>query len=183
MKIKRGTILLKRVAKQDIELIRRWRNSETVSRFMEYREHITEEMQQEWFRKIDTDNNLYFLIMSDHKSLGLIYGADINWEDKTVGNAGIFIAEEGDRESAYALEASVLLNDYAFSIGIETIFIKVLKDNRRAIAYNKLLGYALLDGQENAYNQNYFLSREAYLNNRRKLVPLLKNTGDFHVIV
>ena len=174
---------MKRVGLPDIELIRNWRNSEMVSRYMEYRDHITEEMQLEWFRKIDNDSNLYFLIMSDGRALGLIYGAEIDWQEKIVGNAGIFIAEEGDREKPYALEASVLLNDYAFSIGIETIFIKVLKDNRRAIAYNKLLGYSLAQGQEKALNQKYFLNKAAYLNSRKKLEPILKNPGSFDVSV
>ena len=173
--------MLKKIVAADLELIRNWRNSDAVSRYMEYREYITEKMQEEWFEKINNENNLYFLIEVGERPLGLICGAQIDWAYNKVGNAGIFIADDRDREAGFALEASVLLNDFAFSIGIETIFIKVLHDNKRAIAYNKLLGYQLLGDQESVYNQRYVLSKQAYTRGRKQIEPYLKYGDAFHV--
>ena len=191
MEIQRGPITLKQIASKDLELVRQWRNSTEVNQFMEYREYITPEMQEQWFQKINNEHNLYFLITVHVRAIGLIYGADIDWKKNIVGNAGIFIANDEDRENRYALEASILINDWAFAIGIETIFIKILRDNRRAIMYNKILGYQLMKAQDRCYNQQYYLRRDDYYNSRKKIAPLLSGeqafdtriTDDTHIII
>lgn len=175
MEIQRGSIILKQITLSDLEMIRQWRNSTSVNQYMEYRDYITPEMQQQWFRKINNEQHLYFLITVNQKAIGLIYGADINWRKNMVGNAGIFIAREEDLENSYALEASVLINDWAFSIGIETIFIKILRNNKRAILYNKAMGYQLLAAQDHLYNQHYYLHRDNWYKCRKKIEPFLPN--------
>ena len=164
MKIGRGSITLKKITQEDLELIRHWRNADQVKKYMVYREQISEDMQQDWFATINNPGNLYFLIIANDLPIGLIYGADFNWIQKEVGNAGIFIAEENNRENKYALQASILLNDYAFDLGIETIYIKVRHDNPRAIAYNKLMGYERIerDGEVDRFKLTksaYFIAR------------------------
>ncbi|MGL4599392.1 MAG: hypothetical protein ACRCYO_17850, partial [Bacteroidia bacterium] len=57
-------IELVRLQQEHLELLRTHRNAENVNRFMEFREHITITMQQEWFERINNRNNNYFLIRS-----------------------------------------------------------------------------------------------------------------------
>jgi RimJ/RimL family protein N-acetyltransferase len=181
MEISRGSIVLKRITRGDIELIRQWRNSPQVNLFMEYRGYITPAMQGQWFERINNEFNLYFTITVGGEPVGLIYGAEINWQENTVGNAGIFIADEKNRERNFALEASVLLNDFAFSIGLERILIKILSGNKKAIAYNKLFGYQLIEGQQAHNNQKYHLTKEAYRISRRKIALFLTDEGTLNV--
>lgn len=162
MELKRGNIVLKRLTVTDIEMVRQWRNSEDVSAFMEFRGQITQKDQEAWFDSINNRRHLYFLVYATNIPIGLIYGAEIDWTTKTVGNAGIFIALPAYREAAFALSASLLLNDFAFAFGIECICIKVLHTNPVAQRYNIRMGYRLLPNQESVYNQLYSLRREDY---------------------
>ena len=53
---------LHRLTKDKIEEVRQWRNDPKISQFMEYRDYITPEMQDAWFKRIDNDRNYYYII-------------------------------------------------------------------------------------------------------------------------
>jgi len=164
---------------EDIELVRQKRNSELVRRHMEFREEITPAMQQAWFRSVNNERNNYYLIAGEGKKVGLINGAQVDWEKKETGNGGIFIWEESSWNTLVPLSASLLLTDISFLIGLERIYVKVLRDNPKAIAFNKQLGYELLPGQEEIYNQGYVLREPAYRAATEKLkAPLQKLFGE-----
>jgi len=58
--------------KEDIEMVRNWRNSEEVASYMYSEEKITAEQQEKWFQKISNDNSCkYFIISYNDKPLGL----------------------------------------------------------------------------------------------------------------
>lgn len=155
-------IVLVRLQRHTIELVRQHRNSNAINRFMEFRNEISKEEQEKWFASIDNKFNNYFLINYKGELRGLIYGADIDWEKKETGNGGIFIWDESLLETQAPLAASLLLTEISFLLGLERTYIKVLRDNVRAISYNQNLGYEILPGQENAENQKYVLTKENY---------------------
>jgi RimJ/RimL family protein N-acetyltransferase len=169
---------LLRLKHEDIELVRNWRNSEQVSRYMEYREYIAPEMQEKWFLSIDTIHHNYFIIIINGIKIGLINGSQIDWEKNETGNGGIFIWDLDYIKTLIPLRASLLLTDLSFLLGFERTYIKVLRDNPQAIAYNLNLGYQLLPGQENNYNQRYVLTKDNYFSKTKNLKhALLKSTS------
>lgn len=172
-------ILLQRLQEADIELVRQKRNSPEIQRFMEYREEITPEMQLKWFRSVNNEFNNYFLIISGNQKVGMVYGAGIDWDKKETANGGIFIWDETIRGTQIPLAASLLLTDLSFLLGFERTYIKVLKTNSAAIAYDLNLGYTLLPGQENVLNQKYVLTEKNYLLKSAKFRnPFIQQYGD-----
>ncbi len=171
-------IQLIRLTHKDIETVRNWRNSSQINRFMEYREYITQEMQEKWFASIDNVDNNYFLISYKGEQIGLINGSQTDWNAKETRSGGIFIAKEEYLKTLIPLRASLLLTDLSFIVGIERTFIKVLKDNPVAISYNLNLGYELLPGQENQYNQQYVITEDSYAVKITKLKKLLTKGVD-----
>lgn len=155
-------IKLQRLTEKDIELVRYWRNSDIVRNNMEFREYITPEMQIKWFHSINNIHNNFFLIFDKEKAIGVISGAQINWEEGITYNGGIFVWDASYHETTFPAKASVLLTDISFLLGMSKTFIKVIKDNHRSINFNKLMGYVLLKDQEKNYNQEYVLTRERY---------------------
>lgn len=162
MILERGNVKLLRLTEAYIELVRNWRNSPSIRNTMEYREEISPEMQKAWFRKIDNVNNNYFLIEVSGKFIGLIYGSDIDWENGITHNGGIFIWDTAYLESVEIMEAALMLTDIGFMMGMKVNYIKILRDNPRSIAFNRSMGYKLLPGQEDAYNQKYQLLEDDY---------------------
>ena len=72
-------IQLKPVEKEDLELIRAWRNSPEVSAFMYTENAISKEEQEAWFERIRNDTtSRYWLITYEGKKLGLASLTGIN---------------------------------------------------------------------------------------------------------
>ena len=172
-------IVLRRLTIDDIELVRVHRNSERIQQFMEYRQEITTEQQLDWFNSIDNIHNNYFVIEHQSKKVGLIYGADINWETKTTGNGGIFIWDASYWETVTPTASSFLLTDTSILLGLKKTYIKVLSNNHRAIAFNKSLGYQLLPNQEEVLNQQYLLDIDDYKKVRSTIRQRLFKPTDY----
>jgi RimJ/RimL family protein N-acetyltransferase len=181
MILQRGDIRLVRLQKENIELVRRWRNDPEIQKRMEYRTYITEEMQSAWFDRVNNIYNGYFLISVADEYIGLIHASDIDWEKNIAGNCGIFVWDKRYLESPKTAEASLLFTDLGFCCGIERIFIKILKDNIASIFYNQTMGYKLLPGQEDIMNQMYELTPEIYFNATAKLRSYAKTEDKINV--
>lgn len=160
-------ITLRRLTEDKIELIRSWRNDPKIQQYMEFKDYITLEMQTAWFRRIDNDNNYYFIIVYDGKEIGLINIKDIDYEQKT-GEPGMFIYEDAYLDSDVAIRALLCLNDFMWNtLKLKKTIIHVMRNNTRAIKFNKFLGYKLASGQENIVNQLYTITYEESLSNHR----------------
>lgn len=173
-KITKYGVSLKRLTHDKIELVRRWRNDPKISQYMEYRDEITPEMQERWFDKINNKFNYYFLIEVDGKEIGLINVRDIDYELR-IGEPGIFIWDDEYLNSTISFNAALNLTDFCFeNLGLKELVIHVLKDNRRAIQFNKAYGYTLSPNQETVYNQEYRMDYETYKKKRNKIVKLIQ---------
>jgi hypothetical protein len=148
---------------------------------MEYREQITPEMQREWFKSIDNFENFYYIIEYKGEDIGLINSSKIDWSDVS-SEGGIFLWDEKYYETFIPVWASLcLLETSYFILGAGKSFIKTLKDNERAKKLNVHLGYELLPGQEEVYNQEYVMTSESFriqAARLRKAARLL--SGDDH---
>ena len=62
-------VKLVQLTEDKIELVRQWRNSDKIKKYMEYRDYISPEMQQKWFNKISNTTNDFFFIIIDCATL------------------------------------------------------------------------------------------------------------------
>ena len=83
-------VTLKRIEESDIELVRKWRNSSIIKSQMEYKKHITSEMQRKWFASINNKLNYYFLIQFDSKNVGVINCKNLDFKTNS-SEGGIFV--------------------------------------------------------------------------------------------
>ena len=173
MRLEKYGLVLNRLTHDNIELVRNWRNDSKISRYMEFREYITSEMQEKWFQKIDNDNNYFFIIEYEGKKIGLVNIKDIDYEQKT-GEGGIFIYDDEYLNNDVSFRASLCICDFFFeNLNLKTKIAHILNDNKRAIKYNLMLGFEKQPKQENIYNQIYHLTKENYFKNRTFIKRLL----------
>jgi UDP-4-amino-4,6-dideoxy-N-acetyl-beta-L-altrosamine N-acetyltransferase len=65
--------------KKHLEIIRHWRNSPEVSRYMNTAQHITSQSQSQWFAAIKNDPACkYWVVNVDGKDIGLVYLTNID---------------------------------------------------------------------------------------------------------
>ena len=172
MIVTKGNISFKRLQLEDIELVRNWRNSKEIRKYMAYRDYITPEMQEKWFHSINNNNNLYFIFEFKGEKIGLFNGKDIDWKKGTM-ETGIFIAVEKHTNTELPLLAVLSFGELGLRIFNMTSYAHMLKTNKRAIRYNKLLGFELCENQENEENQLYLLNRDRFFKRTKLLRPAL----------
>jgi len=172
MIVKKGNITFRRLTLDDIELVRNWRNSREVNQYMEFRDYITPEMQLAWFHSINNNNNLYFIFEYKDEKIGVFNGKDIDWE-AGIMETGIFIAEEKYTNTELPLLAVLSFGELGLRIFEMDSYAHMLKSNKRAIRYNKLLGFELCEGQEGVENQLYKLNKDRFFNRTKLLRPAL----------
>ncbi len=138
-------IELHRVTHDDIELIRQMRNRDDIRSKMLDQRLITPEQQEKWFQSINNSENLYFVIFHNNTKIGLVYGKNINHENKTA-EGGIFIWDQSYLGTGIPAKASILMMELSFEVaGMEKIYAKVNELNSLAINYNKSLGYVEIE--------------------------------------
>lgn len=175
MKISEYGVTLTRLKEDKIEQVRNWRNDPKIVQYMEYRDHITSEMQSNWFRKIDNDNNYYFIIEYQGEEIGLINIRDIDYF-KGEGEGGIFIYDDSLLNSTISFQATLCLYDFCFEkLRLHRITAHILSDNKRAIQYNKMLGFKKYGEQNDVLNQLYILESEDYYSSRQKIWKILND--------
>lgn len=166
-------VKLRSLTGEDLEMLRGWRNSPDIRQYMEYREEITPEDQQKWFKSIDNDCNYYFIIEYEGQDIGLINLKNYDRESAS-GEGGLFIYEKRMRGSDIPVRASMCFGDFIWDgLGLEKEYIHILRDNPRSIRYNAFFGFELCPGQENEYNQKYVLTRETHYRTSKKIKILL----------
>jgi UDP-4-amino-4,6-dideoxy-N-acetyl-beta-L-altrosamine N-acetyltransferase len=176
MEISKYGVTLRRLTGDKIEMIRNWRNDPKIAQYMEYKEYITPEMQKKWFEKINNDNNYFFIIEVNNKEIGLINIRDIDYELRE-GEAGIYIYHDDFYNSTISFQATFVLYDFCFeTLKLNRVIAHILKDNKRAIKYNKLMGYKIAIGQDEVYNQLYYLNSKDYYFSKEDFIKLFENS-------
>lgn len=160
-KLSRYGVTLHLLTHDKIELLRYWRNHPKIQQYMNFKEYITPEMQENWFKKIDASGrDFYFIIETEGKEIGCINIQNVNIE-LGEGEPGIFIWDDDYLGTDIPARASMCLGHFIWDVlRLKRLCIHIMKDNKRAIRYNKLFGYKLEAGQETVENQKYILTFE-----------------------
>jgi RimJ/RimL family protein N-acetyltransferase len=131
------TIQLRQLDFGDIEMVRRWRNQDSIRKWFVYSEIITEEQQLKWWEKYSlAENDLMFIIerLDDSFPVGAVALYNITFGDKAEFGR-LMIGEPSAQGKGYAVEAAKLLTEYGLSeLKLKEIYLEVFKDN--AAAYN-----------------------------------------------
>jgi RimJ/RimL family protein N-acetyltransferase len=121
--------------KDDIEMIRQWRNSPDIKRYALNQEHITKKQQKAWFERINKDE--YFIILQK-QPIGLIW---FNIKDNLV-ETGFYIYDLNQQNSLLPYKIVTMFHDYIFNVKqFKSVTCKIQKNNKRAIRFNESLGY------------------------------------------
>ena len=149
--LKGKKVTLKPITYDDCEDFICWRNSAFIKKHFIYRKDITLEEQKDWIKnKVETGLVVQFIIWDnrDNKKIGCVYLQNID-TNKKEAEFGILIGEEEYVGGGRGTESATLINKYAFEqLGIERIYLRVLKNNERAQKSYTKAGFSLEDYKE-----------------------------------
>jgi RimJ/RimL family protein N-acetyltransferase len=144
-------IILQSIKNVHLPLLRKWRNSARIVKYMEHQAYISEESHQSWYQNISNSNNLFFIVSYNHEPIGLIQLQTIDYIKKTA-ESGFYIAEDGFIGLPVGFLASLPLLDFGFSfLNLDTIRAKTHHQNQKAIAYNEKLGFEFESNQNDLF--------------------------------
>jgi RimJ/RimL family protein N-acetyltransferase len=173
MRITKYGITLHLLKEADIEMVRQWRNDPSVVRNYEYREVITPEMQNEWFRSVNNNNNLYLIIEYEGQKIGVVNAKNIDYEKRTC-ESGIFIPDGKYSQTFLPGLVMIMTVELGFRMfGWDRGYAHVLKTNSAVKSMTTSFGYELCPGQENEENQLYFITKEKFEKKAAKLVKAM----------
>lgn len=142
-------VKLMQLRREDLEMVRQWRNDPKIQQFMLSQSQITSEQQQAWFEKINSDpRHIQFVIYYKDVPIGaanlkVILGDSL--QNAQVIEPGLYIYDDKYRANLLAFAPTLLLNDYCFdTLMAQKLRAVVKKDNIAALNYNQKLGYQVI---------------------------------------
>ncbi len=178
MKLSKYGITLTLLKEDEIELVRQWRNHPSVVSNYEFREYITPEMQQAWFKTVNNINNIYLIVEYKGERIGVVNAKDIDWENRTC-ESGIFIPEGKYSNTFIPAIVTIMTMEFGFRLfGWFRGYARVLKTNKPVQNMLRSVGYELCEGQEDVENQMYEITREKFLKKAAKLIRAMHTVTD-----
>lgn len=151
-------IQLQPVEKEDLELIRSWRNSSEVSAYMYTEKKITKEEQETWFKKISDDStSRYWLIEFEGKKLGLASLTGIN---KTFNSCywAFYLGDTSVRGAGIGAKVEYRVLTYVFEeLKLNKLRCEVFAFNDKVINMHEKFGF-----RREAYYRQHSLKNGKY---------------------
>lgn len=176
MRFHRYGIDLERLEAKHLEMVRRWRNHESVRLRMRYRQEITPEMQTDWFNKHSRENDWYFVAAHNELPFGLFHIKEIDWQKKS-GEAGGFVGYPeliGGLETGLAILAMM---DFGFSqLHLDFLEAKYYSGYEEIVRLNQQLGYEIFETAPDGFVRAR-VSSDYYLHATEKLRKVAERLG------
>ena len=126
-----------------------WRNDPTLNRFLNQNFILTMEKEQSWYENIylpdDTQGFLIGIDRESKKPFGTLGWTDLNLSTRRCILGRLVVAEMNEYPMQ-AFEMEFLLGEYLYQFTDEH-FCHVVKENRRAIKFDKFTGFVENDGE------------------------------------
>lgn len=135
-------IVLVPLIKQDIELVRIWRNSPEVAQYMYTENEISAEQQEAWFERIkDDDTSRYWIIEYDNKKIGL---ASLTGISKVLSSCywAFYLGTDIPRGGGIGSKIEFNILEYVFNdLKLNKLRCEVMTFNDKVISMHEKFGF------------------------------------------
>lgn len=134
---------------EDIELFRIWRNNEALSRYLTPVGEITREMQDEWYRKNQKDENIVTFAVDETENFNRMIGSAslYNFSEGQAEIGKTIIGDDQARGKSLGFYSELMAVYIGFQkLNLERIIARIHEDNVASIKRSKRLGY-IVTGQ------------------------------------
>jgi len=143
MHFTRFGITLHRLERNDLEMVRQWRNSPWVLPFMRYREFIEPTEQTRWFERLHTENDWYFIARAGEVPFAVFDIKAIDWT-AGCGESGGFVGDPRFTGRPEPAQATLALMDFGFALlQLKSLQARYSSSRPRILRFNDQLGYVI----------------------------------------
>lgn len=138
-------VALRSMERSDIVMVMEWRNQERVRNKLINNELLTIKDQLNWYKNLNPESEMYFIVEQKSIPLGLIYASNINNDERSF-EGNIFIGDPINCDSRTVLKAVIMLSDFFFNeLNFVKAYSKVRRDNAGALSIDKAFGYSVIN--------------------------------------
>jgi len=135
-------VKLTQLSEDDLEMVRKWRNSENVAKYMYTDEKITSDQQKNWFAAIrDRQDCQYWIIEYDGQKIGVANLVDIN---KTFQSCywAFYLGDSSVRGAGIGKKVEYNVLSYVFDkMKLNKLNCEVFVENDRVIKMHEKFGF------------------------------------------
>jgi UDP-4-amino-4,6-dideoxy-N-acetyl-beta-L-altrosamine N-acetyltransferase len=152
-------IELKDIKFEDVEIIRNWRNSPEISKYMYTDDYISIEKQEKWFKNLVIDKaQKQWLIVYENEKIGVAYLYNIR-ENFRSCYWGFYLAERNHRGKGIGSLVENEVIEYVFNVlDYNKLLCEVLEQNNRVIKMHEKFGF-----RREGYFREHILKNGEYL--------------------
>jgi len=148
--IQAGNILLTPISKEDIEIMRGWRNSPLNNASFLKNSYITAEQQKQWFQRYCEKSDDIMFIVNDltenNARIGMAGLYDIDHNKGTAEFGRLLIGEHSARGKGMGFLVTTILCEFAFNrLGLKEIKLEVFHENKIAYEIYRKVGFEIAE--------------------------------------
>ncbi|SFT54105.1 Protein N-acetyltransferase, RimJ/RimL family [Selenomonas sp. GACV-9] len=174
-------VVLKELSPEYFSDVVRWRNDKELNKFLNQPQELTMETETAWYQQRyqqdDTQGLMVFVDKENDVPFATLGWTDMDREKRRCILGRLLLGNPAYRNHAGFLEGFFLLSDYLYQ-QVDMMHIHVVKDNRKAIRLNKMLGFVENQGEiqyphelfvNNLHQREYYRTKEMYQKIRKSL--------------
>ena len=184
-------VILEEIQPKYFHYVIEWRNNPELNKFLNQPFKLTQEIEKKWYEeKYLQDTTQGFLIMLDKSRtdvppipFGTRGWTDFDIDKKRLIGGRLLLGNPAYAQHPAFLESEFILSDYVYSM-IDIIYVHIVKENKKALHYNKVMGFVPNEGEiqypqelfVNGMEQiEHFRTKEMYLKVRKNIYERLGN--------
>ncbi|MEN6521034.1 MAG: GNAT family protein [Armatimonadota bacterium] len=154
-------VYLRQIKKEDLIYIHKWVNDPEISGLIGQVGKMSPEQVDEWFEKVEADNNRVWFAVVLKESDRIIGEAGLlrMFDEWRTTDLSMIIGEKAVWDQGYGTEAIILLLQYAFrNLNFHRVAIGVVGFNERALHFYKKVGFR----EEGLQRDGYYYDHSYY---------------------
>lgn len=170
-KIEAYNVTLRNIFKEDLEVLRHWRNDSAIRLNMINQDVISAEQQKKWFSALKETSQEHYIVDYRDQAVGYAnFKPDSNGKS---GQTGLYIGEKKYRGTVLAFCLALALLDHVFlQLKVEYLKAEVLSHNSAALRFNEQLGYVFQQESNNLVTME--LTIDNYIKAKNELTKLIR---------
>ena len=187
LRLEGKTVILDEIQPKYFPYVIEWRNNPEIVKWFVYREKLNMEIEQKWYEEnYLPDNTQGLMVMIDKETMtpfGTAGWTDFDAEKRRLIGGRLMLGNSNYSNKPAFVEFGKVLGDYLYDF-VDIQYGHVLKENRRAIRFNKFFGSVENKGviqYPNKVHENglelieFYRTKEMYLEIRKNIYEFLED--------
>ena len=188
MRLEGKSVILEEIQPKFFPYVIEWRNDPELNKFLNQPYKLTLELEQKWYEEIYLNDDTQAFWIAVDKQTEIPFATQgwtkLDRVNKKINGGRLMLGNPEYAKKPAFMESFFVVGDFIYSVA-DTEYIHVVKDNKKALRINKMMGFIPNTGQiqspqelfVNGMEQiEFYRTKEIFLKIRKKFLENLNNS-------